>query len=174
MVHQAEVNANGHAKPREPNVAASFTGLAHDAIELAELQAKLLKLDAQAAARNSGIGAALAVVGVCLLLGCVPVALLALGEWCVAEFDWSRAPAQPPPPPHLNPRRRLRRRRRHWTRAQRHLRDRRLDARPHRARLAAAFPRRTQPQSRLDQGPSQTRQTRGLSSAQFFRTNVDL
>jgi uncharacterized membrane protein YciS (DUF1049 family) len=92
MVHQAEVNTNGKAKAT-PNVAASFTGLAHDAIELAELQAKLLKLDAQAAARNSGIGAALAVVGVCLLLGCVPVALLALGEWCVAEFDWSRAAA---------------------------------------------------------------------------------
>jgi uncharacterized membrane protein YciS (DUF1049 family) len=93
MVHQAEVNTNGHAKPREPNVAASFTGLAHDAIELAELQARLLKLDAQAAARNSGIGAALVVVGVCLLLGCVPVALLAFGEWFVVQFDWSRGTA---------------------------------------------------------------------------------
>jgi hypothetical protein len=93
MVHQAEVNTNGHGKPREPNVAASFTGLAHDAIELAELQARLLKLDAQAAARNSGIGAGLAVVGVCLLLGCVPVALVALGEWFVLQFEWTRASA---------------------------------------------------------------------------------
>ncbi len=91
MVHQAEVNTNGKAKPAGPNVAASFTNLAHDAIELAELQAKLLKLDAQAAARNSGMSVALLVVGVCLLLGCVPVALVALAELFVAQFEWSRA-----------------------------------------------------------------------------------
>ena len=93
MVHQAEVNTNGKAKAADPNVAASFTSLAHDAIELAELQAKLLKLDAQAAARNGGMSIALLVVGVCLLLGCVPVALVALAEVFVAQFAWSRAAA---------------------------------------------------------------------------------
>jgi hypothetical protein len=90
MVHQAEVNTNGKAKAT-PNVAASFSHLAHDAIELAELQARLLKLDAQAAARNGGMSIALLVVAACLLLGCVTIALVALAEVLVAEFDWSRA-----------------------------------------------------------------------------------
>jgi hypothetical protein len=92
MVHQAEVNTNGKAKA-PPNVAASFSHLAHDAIELAELQAKLLKLDAQVAARNGGMSLALIVVAVCLLLGCVTIALVALAEVLVAEFEWSRAGA---------------------------------------------------------------------------------
>lgn len=91
MVHQAEVNTNGTTKRATPNVRESFSGLAHDAIELAELQARLLKLDAQAAARNGGTSLALAVVGACLLLGCVPVALVALGELFVDQFAWSRA-----------------------------------------------------------------------------------
>jgi Putative Actinobacterial Holin-X, holin superfamily III len=91
MVHQAEVNTNGTAKRAAPNVRESFSGLAHDAIELAELQTRLLKLDAQAAARNGGTSLVLGVLGVCLLLGCVPVALVALGELFVAQFEWTRA-----------------------------------------------------------------------------------
>jgi hypothetical protein len=97
MVHQTEVNSNGKAKAAEPNVesniTASFSGLAHDAIELAELQAQLLKLDVQAAGRNGGISAALLVVGACLLLGCVPVALAALAEGFIAQWAWTRAGA---------------------------------------------------------------------------------
>lgn len=92
MVHQAEVNTNGKAQAT-PNVAASFSHLAHDAIELAELQAKLLKLDAQVAARNGGMSIALLVVAACLLLGCMTIALVALAEFLAAEFDWSRAGA---------------------------------------------------------------------------------
>lgn len=93
MVHQANVNTNGKAKRAAPNVAQSFSGLAHDAIELAELQARLLKLDAQAAVRNGGTSLALAVLGACLLLGCMPVALVALGELLVEQLEWSRAGA---------------------------------------------------------------------------------
>jgi Putative Actinobacterial Holin-X, holin superfamily III len=93
MVHQAEVNTNGKAKAAERNVAASFTDLAHNAIELAELQAKLLKLDAQAASRNGGMSFAMLIVGVVLLLGCMPVALVALGEVFIAQWDWTRAAA---------------------------------------------------------------------------------
>jgi len=93
MVHQAEVNPNGEAHSAEPNVAASFSGLAHDAIELAELQTQLLKLDVQAAARNGGMSVALMVVGACLLLGCVPVALMALAEVFVARWAWTPAAA---------------------------------------------------------------------------------
>ena len=92
MVHQTKVNPNGHATD-QPNVAASFSGLAHDAIELAELQAQLLKLDAQAAARDGGRSIALGVLAVCLLLGCVPVALLSLAEGFAAQYGWTRAAA---------------------------------------------------------------------------------
>jgi hypothetical protein len=93
MVHQKELNTNGRTPPSAAKVAESFSGLAHDAIELAELQARLLKLDAQAAARNGGTSIALVVLGVCLLLGCVPVALIALAEWFVYQFDWPRTGA---------------------------------------------------------------------------------
>ncbi len=93
MVHQTKINPNGKAHSAEPNVAESFSGLAHDAIELAELQAQLLKLDVQAAARNGGLSAGLLVVGACLLLGCVPVALAALAEVFVAQWGWTRAGA---------------------------------------------------------------------------------
>jgi hypothetical protein len=57
------------------------------------LQAQLLKLDVQAAARNGGLSVVLLVVGACLLLGCVPVALAALAEVFVAQWGWTRAGA---------------------------------------------------------------------------------
>jgi hypothetical protein len=96
MVYQADVKTNGKAQPdtdARVDVTASVTGLAHDAIELAELQVRLLKLDVRSAARNGQRGLALGVGGVCLLLGCVPVALLALAEVFVAQFGWSQAAA---------------------------------------------------------------------------------
>jgi len=93
MVHQTKVNTNGKANAADPNVAASFSSLAHDAVELAELQAQLLKLDVQAAARYGGMSIILLVVGACLLLGCVPVALAALAEMFVAHYGWSQAGA---------------------------------------------------------------------------------
>lgn len=91
MVHQADVNTNGKSKRAEPNVAASFSELTHDAIELAELQAQLLKLDVQTAVHNTGISLRLMIVGACLLLGCVPVALTAIAELLIAQAGWSRA-----------------------------------------------------------------------------------
>ena len=36
------MNSNGRVREEEPNVATSFSELAHDVIELAELQAQLL------------------------------------------------------------------------------------------------------------------------------------
>ncbi len=86
----AQIQTNGKAKADRPNVRESLTGLAHDAIELAELQAQLLKLDARAAARSGGMSIAISIGGACLLLGCVPVALLALAEVLVAQWGWSR------------------------------------------------------------------------------------
>jgi len=86
------MNTNGRSD-NEPNVAAGVRGLAHDAIELAELQAKLLALDVKVASRQARISLILGVVGVCLLLGCIPVALYALAEVFVAQFGWSQAAA---------------------------------------------------------------------------------
>ena len=83
------MNTNGHTT-REPNVAASFSGLAHDAIELTELQAQLLVMDAKAASRAARTSAILGIVATCLLLGAVPVMLLAIGETLAAVFDWPR------------------------------------------------------------------------------------
>lgn len=83
------MNTNGHAT-KDPDVAASFSGLAHDAIELAELQAQLLAMDAKAASRAARTSAVLGVVATCLLLGAVPVMLLAVGETFAALFGWAR------------------------------------------------------------------------------------
>ena len=93
MDSQAKVSTNGKPAPAEPNVAQSFSGLAHDAIELAELQAQLFALDATSASREARTSLGLTIASACLLLGCVPVALLALAEVFIAKFEWSRAAA---------------------------------------------------------------------------------
>lgn len=85
------MNTNGRVRDSEPNVAASFSELAHDAIELAELQVQLFSMDIQAATRRSRASFLLGVVGVCLLLGAVPVILLAIGEVFAERWGWSRA-----------------------------------------------------------------------------------
>lgn len=87
------MNTNGHTTDTAPNVAAGVRSLAHDAIELAELQGQLLVLDAKIASRQAWIGLALVVVAACLLLGAMPVALYALAELFVAQLEWPRAAA---------------------------------------------------------------------------------
>jgi hypothetical protein len=84
-------HTNGRAAGDEPNVAAGVSSLAHDAIELAELQTQLLVLDVKAATAEARASMIFIVVAACLLLGCIPVALFALAEFFVAYFDWSRA-----------------------------------------------------------------------------------
>lgn len=74
------MNTNGQSKSGEPNIAASFSGLAHDVIELAELQAQLFTLDIKSTSEKTRTSLVLAVAGACALLGSVPVALFALGE----------------------------------------------------------------------------------------------
>jgi lysylphosphatidylglycerol synthetase-like protein (DUF2156 family) len=92
------MNTNGHPTKQaddrttrsEPSAGASFSSLAHDTIELAELQAQLLVLDVKTATLEARTSLGLIVVAVCLLLGCIPVALFALAELFVAQFEWSR------------------------------------------------------------------------------------
>lgn len=81
---------NGHPKAKEPNVVASFSGLAHDVVELGELQVQLLTLDAAAAWQRMRTGLVLVVVAACLLLGSIPIALLIIAEALVEFAGWSR------------------------------------------------------------------------------------
>lgn len=91
MDGEAKMNTNGRVRPEEPNVATSFSGLTHDVIELAELQAKLFALDIKSTTQKARMSLIMSVVGVCLLLGTIPVALMAIGEFFIGQFGWPRA-----------------------------------------------------------------------------------
>jgi uncharacterized membrane protein YqjE len=87
------MNGNGRHRTQMPDVAGSVSGLTHDVIELAELQARLLSLDLKRSSQKTRTCLILAVIGVCLLLASIPVALLALAELLVEQLDWSRSAA---------------------------------------------------------------------------------
>jgi hypothetical protein len=90
MDNQTTMNTNGRARADEPNVVTGFSDLAHDVIELSELQARLAALDVAAAWQRMQSGAVLAIVGACALLGCIPVLLLTAAEALVEFAGWSR------------------------------------------------------------------------------------
>ncbi|HVT30403.1 MAG TPA: phage holin family protein [Lacipirellulaceae bacterium] len=79
---------DGRPRPKEPNVGASFSELAHDVIELAELQAQLMVLDVKSATRKTRTSLILAVTAFCILLGSIPVALYTLAQLFVVWFNW--------------------------------------------------------------------------------------
>lgn len=85
------MNTNGRMRDEEPNVATSFSGLAHDVIELGELQAQLFVHDVNSTVQKTRTSLLLGVVGVCILLGSVPVLLFAIAEFFVEQFDWPRS-----------------------------------------------------------------------------------
>jgi hypothetical protein len=85
------MNTNGRVRDEEPNVATSFSGLAHDVIELGELQVQLFVHDVKSTTQKTRTSLLLGVVGACVLLGTVPVVLFALAELFVERFDWSRS-----------------------------------------------------------------------------------
>jgi len=85
------MNTDGRVKTEWPNVATSFSELTHDAIELAELQAKLFALDVKETSQSTKTSLILAIVGSCLLLGTIPIALIALAELLIEQLDWSHA-----------------------------------------------------------------------------------
>jgi hypothetical protein len=76
-----------------PDVAGSVSGLAHDVIELSELQLQLLRLDIRKSSQKVRLCLVLAIIGVCLLIASIPVALLALAEVFVEQLDWARSAA---------------------------------------------------------------------------------
>jgi uncharacterized membrane protein YqjE len=91
MDGEAKMNTNGRARDKEPNVTASFAELAHDVIELAELQAKLFGLDVKDATQKTRTSLLLSVVALCVLLGSIPVALMALAYLLIEQLEWSNA-----------------------------------------------------------------------------------
>jgi hypothetical protein len=75
----------------EPNVAASFAGLTHDIIELGELQAQLLVCDVKKTSQNVRTSLVLFIIGIGVLLGCIPIVLISLAELLMWLWEW------PPP-----------------------------------------------------------------------------
>jgi hypothetical protein len=88
---EKKMNTNGRVRDEEPNVATSFSGLAHDVIELSELQAQLFVHDVKNIGRKTRTSLILGVVGACVLLGSIPALLFGLAELFVEQFDWPRS-----------------------------------------------------------------------------------
>jgi hypothetical protein len=84
---------NGHPKAKEANVVSNFSELAHDAVELGELQVQLLAIDAATAWQRMRTGLIFAIVTTCLLLGSIPIILLVVAEALVEFANWSRTAA---------------------------------------------------------------------------------
>lgn len=85
------MTTDGQPQTEKPSVANSLSGLTHDVIELAELQAQLFALDVKETSQGTRTALILAVVGACALLGAVPIALTALAELLIAQLSWSSA-----------------------------------------------------------------------------------
>lgn len=94
MKASSSTNGQPHSESRRTGKSgSSFASLAHDALELGELQLRLAKLDAVENARKLRSTAILALVGILTLLASLPVGLISLGEWLAAEYDWTKASA---------------------------------------------------------------------------------
>lgn len=83
------MSTNGHHSPAQ-KVATSFSDLTRDVIELSELQAQLFVRDVKKSSQKTQTCLVFAVVGLCFLLGTIPVALSALAELFVSQFEWTR------------------------------------------------------------------------------------
>jgi hypothetical protein len=70
-------------------VASSFSELTHNAIELAELQAQLFRLDVKETSQSAGISIGLMIGSACVLLGTIPVVLIAIAQLLVEKLAWS-------------------------------------------------------------------------------------
>ncbi len=82
------MSTNGRIRPDQPNVTSSFSELTHNAIELAELQAQLFSLDVKETSQSAGISIALVIGSVCILLGTIPVVLIAIAQLLVEKLGW--------------------------------------------------------------------------------------
>ncbi len=90
MSHQTPLNGNGRSSPTA-GVRHGLSGLLHDVTTLAELQAELLKLDAQDAARRAVLPAALIGAAVVFALSTVPLLLLVVAQLLRDQAEWPAA-----------------------------------------------------------------------------------
>src|SRR3954452_22327225 len=88
MAGEAEMNTNGRMREKQPDVATSFAELAHDVIELGELQGQLFALDVKSTVKKTSSSVLMSIIGLVVLLGTVPVILLALGYLVAELLDW--------------------------------------------------------------------------------------
>jgi uncharacterized membrane protein YqjE len=93
MDGETKMNGNGRLRTKMPDVAGSFSELTHDVIELTELQGKLFMLDLKKSSQRTRTVLILAIVGVCFLLGTIPVALMALAHLLMEQLGWTQAAA---------------------------------------------------------------------------------
>lgn len=84
------MSSNGAPTGKEPAIGRSLSGLAHDVIELGELQSRLLLMDVRASSRRIRTTLVLAAVAAVVLLGCIPVALTSLAEYLIVAAEWTR------------------------------------------------------------------------------------
>lgn len=91
MDNQAKMTTNGRANRNGPSVTASFSELTHDVIELAELQAQLLALDVKETSLSTRTSVLLLIAGMGILLGSIPIALIAFAEVLIEQASWSHA-----------------------------------------------------------------------------------
>jgi uncharacterized membrane protein YqjE len=93
MDGETKMIGNGRLRTKMPDVAGSVSELAHDVIELSELQAKLFALDLKRSSQRTRTVLILAIVGLCILLGTIPVALLALAHLLIEQLGWAQSAA---------------------------------------------------------------------------------
>lgn len=72
------IDRNGSAKSPTKTVVRNTAKLFHDAVTLVELQAELVKIEAQQSLRKTVRPVVLLIAAACLALGCTPVLLLSL------------------------------------------------------------------------------------------------
>jgi len=70
----------------------NLSGLAHDALTLAELQMQLLSVDLRDGRRDAGSGFMQLLIGSVLALGCIPILMLAAAHALIEFLHWP-APA---------------------------------------------------------------------------------
>ena len=74
-------------------VAKSIGSMISDVVSLSELQVQLFKRDTSEAVQRTYIGAAVVLIGSLILLSCLPVGLMALGQLLHQTFELSLAAA---------------------------------------------------------------------------------
>jgi hypothetical protein len=91
MNNRFATNGNGDSPTSVGDLKSYLLELAYDILTLVELQVRLLLLDLKEASARAAIGLVLLSAMLAVMLGSVPVLLMACGEVLVEWAGWSRA-----------------------------------------------------------------------------------